>query len=60
MGHEQPTETQGKRECDEATARHTAHFGPDLARIIDAWPRLPADRRTAMLAIVDSTADTSE
>jgi hypothetical protein len=52
-----PAETQGKRENSGETAQNTSHFAvewpPELVRVIDAWPKLPAHIKAAVLALVD-------
>jgi hypothetical protein len=39
---------------------HAGPFDPDLARVMAAWPSLPAGLKAAVLAIVDSAAVTRQ
>jgi hypothetical protein len=47
-----PHKTREKPENGNATARQTAHFPPDLQRVIDAWPKLAQGIRGAILELV--------
>jgi hypothetical protein len=48
-----PIKTQKKHENDLDASRHTAHFSPELQRLIDAWPTLPEAVRANILAMID-------
>ena len=41
-------------------SRNQIPFCPDLARVVTVWPKLPMPLRTAILAIVDSTASSDD
>ena len=38
-----------------AESADSVHFGPDLQRVIDAWPRLPEAVRAGVLAMITAT-----
>jgi hypothetical protein len=52
-----PSETSEKRAIGSATAHQTAHFrdvfGPDLARVVAAWPNFPATVKATIVAAVE-------
>jgi hypothetical protein len=41
----------------EGALQNVVHFCPDLARVVEAWPTLPAHAKRTMLSIVDAAAD---
>jgi hypothetical protein len=48
-----PRKTLGKRKTGDTTARQTAHFPPDLQRVIDAWHYLPEAGKSAVLELTE-------
>lgn len=49
-----PQETLGKHESDAKALHNPVQFSADLQRVVRAWPKLSADDRAAVLAIVDA------
>jgi hypothetical protein len=52
--------TREKRQTAGSTARQTAHFSPDLQRVIDAWDLLSDAARQSILELADAAPDTPE
>jgi len=45
-------ESRENRESADEAAQNPAHFPPDLAAVIDAWPMLPEAIRAGILAMI--------
>ena len=51
----QPLPTDAQADCTQIRAQILGELGPDLARVVAAWSKLPAALQAAILAIVNSS-----
>jgi hypothetical protein len=58
-GFEQTSNSPQNRKGAPSHSAPDSAFSADLRRIIEAWPALPADRKAAMLAILDNSPSRS-